>query len=120
VTALQKLYDALPEPFCDCCQLGNHTSPCACGGVHACCHPQRHLRGNKTDRHAMPELVGIAETAGILEVSRQRAVELAQRVDFPRPVARLRCGAVYLAWEIEDYHANRRRHPGRPRKVEAA
>jgi predicted DNA-binding transcriptional regulator AlpA len=48
---------------------------------------------------AARELVGIAEIADLLGVSRQRAHKLSQRPDFPEPVARLSAG---LIWERAD------------------
>lgn len=49
-----------------------------------------------------PELVGIAEIADLLKVSRQRANALQARDGFPEPVARLRSGPV---WRLTDLSA---------------
>jgi hypothetical protein len=112
VNALQKLYDDLPEPFCACCQFGNHTEPCTCDGVHECCHPQAHFRRNAADRRTFPEIVGVYEAAVIMGLSKQRVHQLMENPKFPLPVARLKCGPVFLAQEIEAFHATRNRVPG--------
>lgn len=44
-------------------------------------------------------LMGVAEVAKLLGVSRQRVQQLARRTDFPEPVARL---AATPVWESED------------------
>ncbi|MEV6964288.1 hypothetical protein AB0M47_04155 [Hamadaea sp. NPDC051192] len=44
----------------------------------------------------VPPLVGIAEIAKILGVSRQRAHEVTGKPDFPKPVDELAAGKVYL------------------------
>jgi hypothetical protein len=64
----------------------------------------------------VPELVGLAEAAQILQVSTQRAGQLAKLPSFPKPVQRLRMGPVYTRRAVVDFHRNRRRerHPDRP------
>lgn len=60
-------------------------------------------------------LAGVAEAAEVLGVSRQQVHRLAQRPDFPEPVAHLQSGRVWLLDEVEEWqrqHAGRR--PGRP------
>jgi predicted DNA-binding transcriptional regulator AlpA len=60
-------------------------------------------------------LVGAAEVADLLGVSRQQAHRLIRRPDFPTPQARLRSGPVWLTEDIQRWaadHADRR--PGRP------
>jgi hypothetical protein len=106
-------HNQFPQPFCDCCEHGNHTSRCVCDG-YDCCHPQSHFRGNPPDRSTFPELVGVGEILGMLDVSRRRAQRLMRRDEFPQPVARLKSGAVYLLAEVEEYHRNRNRKPGNP------
>lgn len=50
------------------------------------------------------ELVGIAETAHMLGVSRQRVHQIAQsNPEFPRPVAELAAGRIWRRREIEDW-----------------
>lgn len=44
-------------------------------------------------------LVGTAEIADLLQVSRQRVYQLSQHPDWPQPIARLAMGAV---WRRED------------------
>lgn len=61
------------------------------------------------------ELAGTAEVAAILGVSPQQVHRLAQRDDFPEPVAELQAGRIWLKANIETWareHADRR--PGRP------
>jgi predicted DNA-binding transcriptional regulator AlpA len=47
------------------------------------------------------ELIGIAELAELLKVSRQRADQLARQVGFPAPVATLVGGRVWSRSEVE-------------------
>lgn len=64
-----------------------------------------------------PELVGLAEIAAILGVSKQRVRELAAQDDtFPQPVAELIGGAIYVKSMIEEYKRQSTRQPGRPTK----
>lgn len=61
------------------------------------------------------ELVGAAEAAALLGVTRQQLHRLAQRSDFPTPAAELHAGKVWRAADVErwqELHADRR--PGRP------
>jgi hypothetical protein len=67
------------------------------------------------DRPRVPELVGLAEIAAMLgAMSKQRVRELAERDDFPPPVARLSGGAVYAKAAIEAFDARWPETPGRP------
>jgi predicted DNA-binding transcriptional regulator AlpA len=55
---------------------------------------------------SFPELMGAAEVAELLGVSRQRVNQLAQGGDFPRPVAVLHAGRIWRgedvrAWKVE-------------------
>ncbi len=61
-----------------------------------------------------PEIVGVAEVAKALRVSKQRASELARSVDFPRPVAYLASGPVWKWSAIVRYVKDWERRPGRP------
>lgn len=45
------------------------------------------------------ELVGAAEIADLLGVTRQRVHQLTAQADFPAPLAKLRAGAV---WQLDD------------------
>jgi hypothetical protein len=72
-------------------------------------------------RPRIPDLVGYADIADILGVSRQRARELAGAVegiaaapDFPPAVARPSSGPLHVRSHIEAYAARRKRKPGRP------
>jgi len=66
-----------------------------------------------------PVLVGVAEIAEILGVSRQRVSELARSEQFPRPVAELAAGPVWTWNMLQRFLDTWPRRPGR-RKVEAA
>jgi predicted DNA-binding transcriptional regulator AlpA len=48
------------------------------------------------------DLVGLAEIAQLIGVSRQRADQLARQRDFPEPVAVLAAGRI---WRLEDVEA---------------
>jgi hypothetical protein len=65
----------------------------------------------------LPALLGVAELAGLLGVSRQRASELARSESFPRPVASLASGPVWLEPAVLRYAEEWTRRPGRPKKV---
>jgi len=64
-------------------------------------------------------LVGVAELAELLGVSRQRAVQIADSFqDFPEPEVELASGRVWKRSDVESWiarHPNRR--SGRPRKA---
>lgn len=62
------------------------------------------------------ELVGIAEIARMLKVSKQRASALSRRGDFPAPIARLQAGPIWRAGDLSTFRMNWRRRPGRPPK----
>jgi predicted DNA-binding transcriptional regulator AlpA len=47
------------------------------------------------------QLMGTAEVAKLLGVSRQRVNQLSHRDDFPEPVARLAAGPVWQTVDIE-------------------
>jgi predicted DNA-binding transcriptional regulator AlpA len=54
-------------------------------------------------------LVGAREIRALMHgVSRQRVYQLTSRRDFPRPVATLRQGKIWLAEEVEAWINNRR------------
>jgi len=67
-----------------------------------------------------PELVGVAEMAEILGVSKQRISELAATPKFPRPLAQLKGGPVWDRASIGNFLQTWQRKPGRPRKRTAA
>lgn len=60
--------------------------------------------GSRTDTPVGTDgsgLVGTAEIADMLQVSRQRVYQLSQLTDWPAPVARLAMGAVWRTADIE-------------------
>jgi hypothetical protein len=66
----------------------------------------------------VPSLVGIAEVAGALRVSKQRASELSRQSSFPRPLAVLAAGPVWERHTIARFLERwPRRRTGRPRKA---
>lgn len=62
-----------------------------------------------------PELVGIREIAGLLNVSPQRASALCRSASFPVPIAELRAGPVWTAPSVRRFVEEWKRQPGRPR-----
>ena len=65
----------------------------------------------------VPDLIGVAELAGLLGVSKQRASELAHGAGFPAPLAVLAAGPVWPLADVLRYVRRWKRRPGRPRKV---
>lgn len=65
-------------------------------------------------RPAIPELVGHAEIAELLGVSRQRAAQLASRPDFPPAVMTLKAGPLRVRQDVEKWIPTWTRRPGRP------
>ncbi len=73
-------------------------------------------RGDQPDDlPGLPKLLGVAEVAKRLDVSKQRAAELARTHRlFPPPVAELASGPVWTAWQIGSFQRSWTRKPGRP------
>lgn len=67
----------------------------------------------------IPDLIGVAELAKILRVSKQRASGLARIPDFPKPIARLASGPVWKKTAIARYIEHWPRRPGRPKRTVA-
>ncbi len=67
-------------------------------------------------------MVGLAEIAQMLGVSRQRAAQLANDYsDFPPPLSDLASGRVWERSSVEAWQqAHHDRRPGRPKKVTRA
>lgn len=61
----------------------------------------------------VPELVGVAEVAQILKVSKQRASELARSPGFPKPFALLASGPVWKKGAVARHIGLWERRPGR-------
>lgn len=72
------------------------------------------------ERRNVPELVGVAELAEILGVSKQRVSELARLEHFPRPLVELKAGPVWARESIGNFLGEWRRQPGRPAKSATA
>ncbi|MGH2372174.1 MAG: hypothetical protein ACREKA_05175 [Candidatus Methylomirabilales bacterium] len=63
------------------------------------------------------DLMGVAELARILRVSKQRASELARIPDFPKPIANLASGPVWKKTAIARHIGSWVRRPGRPKRT---
>jgi hypothetical protein len=72
------------------------------------------------ERPAHPAVLGIAELAEILGVSRQRASQVARINAFPKPYAELASGPVWFSTNVERFVQEWERKPGRPRKQKAS
>ena len=71
-------------------------------------------RINELANEGIPEVVGVAEIQEILKVNtRQQVGQLAERSDFPAPVAELRAGRIWLRSDIEAFGKQWRRRAGR-------
>lgn len=62
---------------------------------------------------AVEQLVGAAEVAEILGVSRQRVTQLTSRDDFPTPAAVLAMGKVWLRDDVQQWADERDERLGR-------
>jgi predicted DNA-binding transcriptional regulator AlpA len=63
-------------------------------------------------------LVGLAEAAELFGVSKRTASRYALRSDFPRPVARLRAGPIWLEDDLRSWaELDRPVARGRPRRT---
>ncbi len=65
----------------------------------------------------VPDLIGVAELASLLNVSKQRASELARRADFPAPRDILAAGPVWSRATVLRHVRVWKRQPGRPRRA---
>ena len=72
------------------------------------------------DESNLPDLVGVDEVAKMLDVSKQRASELAKHPDFPKPIARLASGPVWKKATIARHARTWDRRPGRKKAVARA
>jgi len=61
-----------------------------------------------------PELLGVAEIADALGVTKQRVTQLAAGESFPAPVARLKSGPVWQRSALARFMRSWKRTPGRP------
>jgi len=67
------------------------------------------------------DLVGAAAAAQLLGVSRQRVGQLAERPDFPAPIARISAGPVWTRASVHAFMQRwARKITGRPRKAASA
>lgn len=63
----------------------------------------------------VPDVVGVAELAKLLKVSKQRASELARTREFPKPFVVLGSGPVWRRSTLVSHLRRWRRLPGRPK-----
>ena len=68
---------------------------------------------SRVDREDI-RLLGMWELAERLKLGRERANQLAQRRDFPLPIAKLRMGQVWLASDVDAWVAEHRPHLDQP------
>lgn len=71
------------------------------------------------ERPTYPEMLGAAEVADTLGVSRQRVDELRRAGRLPEPIAELRASPVWPRPAIDRFLETWERKPGRPRHVSA-
>jgi hypothetical protein len=75
--------------------------------------PPRPRRATRLARASLAgELVGLAEAAELLAISKAALSERRRAGVFPEPVAQLRCGPIWLRGEIERHAAVYRPDPG--------
>lgn len=78
---------------------------------------RRDVLAEHLDRPLLPDLVSTPEAADILGVSPQRLHQIVgENRDFPAPAYELRTGKLWLRPAIQAF-AERKRLPGRPRRV---
>lgn len=71
------------------------------------------------EQPAFPDLIGVAELAELLGVTRQRASEIQTRAGFPAPVVKLKSGPVWKRTSINAFLETWSRKPGRPATVKS-
>jgi hypothetical protein len=64
----------------------------------------------------LPQLITLSEIGNMLGVTRQRAQQMSQQLDFPRPVARTKNGPIYMVKDIEPLYRERSRKAGKDAK----
>lgn len=75
-----------------------------------------HEFDRRLDQPQVPELVGYAEIAEILGVSRQRAREMATTIKpFPAPAVVVATGPLFVRLSVESFAKTWERKPGRPK-----
>lgn len=75
---------------------------------------------DQIDSSALPDLVGVAEVAQTLGVSKQRVSTLRKEGRLPRPLAHLASGPVWAAAGIEKFLTSWNRRVGRPEGTRTA
>lgn len=68
----------------------------------------------RLEEPTLPQLIGVQELATLLDVTKQRASELARASHFPSPVTTLASGPIWLEPVVREFVAEWRRRPGRP------
>ena len=62
------------------------------------------------------KLMGVAEIGAYFDLKESRASELSRSPAFPEPLARLRCGGVWLRDDVVEFGRTWVRRPGRKQK----
>jgi predicted DNA-binding transcriptional regulator AlpA len=65
-----------------------------------------------------PKLAGLAEVASLAGVSRQRAAQIANHPDFPKPIDRLAMGPVWREADVRKFLDTPRKPGRRPKEQE--
>lgn len=69
------------------------------------------------DTPTFPDLIGSAEAAEILGVSRQRFHEIRRTKDFPEPLAEVAATPLWVRGAVQNFIKTWNRKPGRPARV---
>lgn len=69
------------------------------------------------EQPTFPKVLGVAEIAKMLGVTRQRASVLARSGAFPKPYAELAAGPIWLDIHVKRFVDEWKRRPGRPRRA---
>ena len=78
-----------------------------------------HVYDARGEHPAIPDLVGYAEIADMLGVTRQRALQLAGGAGFPVAVVETKAGPLRVKAQVEGWASRWERKSGRPRKEPA-
>ena len=71
----------------------------------------------RLEQPTYPRLLGIAEIASSLRVTKQRASQISRSDSFPKPFAELASGPVWFEPDVERFLTTWTRKPGRPSKT---
>ncbi|MFI7077148.1 hypothetical protein ACIBO1_07635 [Micromonospora sp. NPDC049903] len=80
------------------------------------CPPLAVVMHPEHEPEPVPPVMTLSEVGVALKVSRQRAQQLSQQPDFPKPVAKTANGPIYAISDIAQYHRTREHRKGRETK----